>query len=835
MSQEEIWRQFPVPPAPVVPPEQALSTFTVPEGFRVELVASEPLVGDPVEIEFDADGRLWVVEMRGYMPNPDGIGETAPIGRIVVLEDLDADGRMDRQTVFLDRLVMPRALAVLQDGILVAEPPNLWLCCDLDGDLRCDERQLLDTEYATQNDPRLGRQSNPEHASNGLLWGMDNWLYSANHRMRYRYVAGEWLQDQTISRGQWGISQDNYGRLFYNTNSDHFRGDLISDAYLERNANSPGLRGTNVRINPDQSVWPGRITLGVNRGYRSNTLRSDGTLARFTGACGTLIYRGSNFPNEYEGDGFVCEPTGNLIRRNRVTESNGVLTAVNAYENGEFLTSTDERFRPVNLVNGPGGALYVVDLYRGLIQHRIYLTTFLRKQVEERGLAEPTGLGRIYRVVYQGRSSEPQAPLSRMAAEELVRQLRSKDGWRRDTAQRLLVERQDRSAVKSLRQLARRSQNSLARIHALWTLHGLRAVDRLTVRRAMASSDPKVRIAAIRTSESLVDRLGAAEMVTLWRPALDDIPEVQWQAALSLGELEGEAVLAPLKLILERNLHHPYIADSVLSGLSRRELEFLASLLDADGIWETNLSSTSAIWERLSAAVFRGGDVSRIHGLLHLAAAEERSRPQKDALLRGMHGAAFKTVKGRRQLVGEPIAVAKKPEYLERLANYPFRSVAALADQLTEAFHWPGKEIVSEPEADSDRLTPEQVARFEEGAVLYQSVCGTCHQPDGLGQEGLAPPLLDSDWVLGSQEKIVRIVLHGLDGPIEVKGQEWNLSMPGLAVLNDDQISGVITYVRREWGHRASPVDPATVKAIRDEYPDRFDLWTVEELNELDQ
>ena len=391
MTQEEIWKKFSVPAAPPLSPEAALDTFTVPDGFRVELVASEPLIGDPVEIEFDAAGRLWAVEMRGYMPNIDGTNETDPVGRIVVLEDVDGDGRMDRNTVFLDGLVMPRALAVLDEGVLISEPPNLWLCKDKDGDLRCDERVLMAEDYAPQNDPKLGEKSNPEHASNGLLWSMDNWIYSANHTTRFRFIGGEFVREPTVFRGQWGISQDNHGRHFYNTNSDHFRGDLVPSHYLARNENVVGLRGSNVRINPDQTVWPGRITTGVNRGYRPNVLREDGTLARYTGACGTLIYRGSNFPADFLGDGFICEPTGNFIRRNKVSERDGVVTATNAYDQAEFLTSTDERFRPVNLVNGPDGCLYVVDLYRGLIQHRLYLTTFLRRQIEERGLDEPIG------------------------------------------------------------------------------------------------------------------------------------------------------------------------------------------------------------------------------------------------------------------------------------------------------------------------------------------------------------------------------------------------------------------------------------------------------------
>ena len=832
MVQEEVWRRFAVPPAPALSPVDALSSFAVPPGFRVELVASEPLVGDPVEIEFDPDGRLWVVEMRGYMPNPAGTNEIDPVGRIVVLEDEDGDGRMDRSVVFLDQLVMPRALAVLKEGVLIAEPPNLWFCQDWDGDLRCDERRLLDDNYAAQNDPKLGKKSNPEHASNGLLWAMDNWIYSANHSTRFRFLSGNFIREETAFRGQWGISQDNYGRLFYNSNSDHFRGDLTPWRYLSRNRHFVRLAGANVRVNPDQTVWPGRITTGVNRGYRPNVLRQDGTLSRYTGACGALIYRGGNFPAEFLGDGFVCEPTGNLIRRNKVTERDGVVTAVNAYEQKEFLTSIDERFRPVNLANGPDGCLYIVDFYRGLIQHRIYLTTFLRKQVEERGLAEPTGRGRIYRVVHEKKKPKLAPKMSRMTSAELVKELTAEDAWRRDTAQRLLVERQDASAVAALRKLARQSQKPLAQIHALWTLHGLGGLSPSAVRQALRSPEPKVRSAAIRVSESLAGKLGGGRLLSIWLESSNDVPEVQWQLALSLGEIQGQTVLEPLKTILERNLYHDYIPSAVLSGVWRRELEFLALLRNGGGVWVGGAPEAAAVMEKLAGAVFRESDALRIQRLLEFAAEPNEPKWRSEALLRGFHQAAFTKVQGKMQLTGNPISVSGKPPALETMAKSRLPALAALSNQLLEAFQWPGKAEASGKEPATP-LTPQQQARFEQGKELYALICGSCHQPHGRGQEGLAPSLLNSDWVLGSAERMTQIVLHGLQGPIVIDGEEWNLFMPGLVdVLNDEQLAAVMTYVRREWGHAASPVDPEFVADIRKKYADRVDMWTVEELDE---
>ena len=830
MSQNEIWKAFDVPEAPALSPEEALKSFTVPDGFRVELVASEPLVGDPVEIEFDADGRLWVVEMRGYMPNIDGTNETDPVGRIVVLEDEDGDGRMDRSTVFLDQLVMPRALAVLDDGILVAEPPRLWLCKDLDGDLRCDERVLLAEDYAPQNDPKLGKKSNPEHASNGLLWGMDNWIYSANHTTRFRYIGGKFEREPTVFRGQWGISQDNVGRLFYNSNSDHFRGDLVASHYLARNKNIIGLKGANTQINRDQSVWPGRVTTGVNRGYRSGVLRENGRLSRYTGACGTLIYRGSNFPADFLGDGFICEPTGNFIRRNKVVESDGIVSASNAYHQAEFLTSTDERFRPVNMVNGPDGCLYVVDLYRGLIQHRLYLTTFLRRQIEERKLHEPIGLGRIYRVVYEGAAKRQAPKLSKMASKSLVQELTDPDAWRRDTAQRLLVERRDTSVIGDLRVTASATQRPLGQIHALWALDGLGGVDEQTIQSALLSPDPKVRIAAIRVSESLLSKLGAGRVLSLWRSRLNDVPEVQLQLALSLGEIKGLVVLDLLQTILERNLHHDYITNAVLSSLYQRELEFVESLLEADGTVAQAGSGIESILARLAGAIYAEGDAMRVEGLMDLAAAENNDQWQAETLLMGLKAVAFKKVQGEYRLDGDPIEVSSEPKALRSLIDGGAPELKTTASELLEAFVWPGKTLeVKEAVA---ALTSEQQALFDAGRDLYLISCGACHQPHGRGQDGLAPPLLNSDWAVGDPERMTKIVLHGLMGPIEIQGKKWELAMPGLAVFEDEQLASILTYVRREWGHTASPVSAESVAAVRAKYEGRIDMWTVKELGE---
>jgi mono/diheme cytochrome c family protein/glucose/arabinose dehydrogenase len=824
-----------IPATPVRSADEEAKTFALAPGFRVELVAAEPLVRSPVTMQFDHRGRLWVVEMTGYMRDPDGTGEDRPIGSIAVLEDTDGDGRMDRRTVFADGLVMPRGIMLFQDGALVAEPPKLWFLRDTDGDGKADKKELVADDYASQDDPKLGRKANPEHASNSPTWMLDNWIYSANHTWRYRWNASgtnTWIKEPTAFRGQWGLSQDNYGRLYHNSNSDQLRADLVDGRYLTRNPNLRNPFGVNVQLAEDQRVWTARVNPGVNRGYQPGQLTADGRLATYTGACGPVVYRGDQFGPEFVGDVFLCEPTGNMIRRNKILNRDGFLSATNAYFQAEFMTSQDERFRPVNLFNGPDGALYIVDLYRGLIQHHIYLTTYLRKQIESRNLQSPVNLGRIWRVVKEGNAVKRDVLPARVESAELVKRLSHPNGFWRDRAQQMLIERKAVDAVPSLVQSldAGKNPEALGRLHALWTLEGLGSLQLSHLDRAMDDSSPVVRRAGMKLAEGFLkgeDRDDARSLILKNAGLLP--AEEQLQLIFTLGEIGTPATDAILRVLMMTGPVNRLRVDAVLSGVGGRELEFLDALI-LDPACAQMRDTHRLLLSGLSRCVAVEGLSARIQHLLDLIASRPAGDWQQVALLEGISSTLPAARAGQPAPRIKPVVFASEPVAWKTLVAVESEEVKKRVASIDRMIAWPGKPGMHEIKIAAP-LQGDDLASFNRGKELYTTICGACHQPHGNGQEGLAPPLRDSEWVLGSEQRLIRIVLHGVRDELTVKGQKYTLNMPALAeALNDQQIADALTYIRREWDHPGAPVKAATVQSIRKATQAREDSWTQPEL-----
>ncbi len=793
--------------APVYTPEEELARVRMADGYRLELVAAEPLVQDPVAIDFDADGRMYVVEMRAYMPNVKGTGENRPIGRIVVVEDTDHDGTMDRTTVFLDSLVLPRAIKVLEHGVLVGAPPNLWLMKDTNGDLVADTRELIRTDYG---DPK----GNPEHNANGLLWGIDNWIHNANYAGELRVGAdGTIIFRKAPDEGQWGLSSDDYGRLYRNSNEDPLRADLIPSHYALRNPNLPNHRGVYERLTPNVAVWPAHKTPAINRGYRPETMRPDSTLAHYTSAGSPTIYTGDRLPAELRSSVFITESAGNMVGRLVVRDSSdGMPGARSAYDHAEFLTAADERFRPVNIANAPDGTLYIVDMYRGIIQHRTYITGYLEQKIIERGLEQPIGLGRIWRVVHTSTVKDSQPQLSKKTPEQLVKYLAHPNQWWRMTAQRLLVERGDVSVASALRAMARTHADDRARLHALWTLDGLGLADRPTVDAALTDSSAPVRAAAIRIAEPLLARGEPELRAALMRLVADRNAAVRRQLAASLGELPGAERDEALARVVAHSGDDVVVADLVVGALAGRELASLEQMLASTA---TDAEHWAPVIRAFSRAIVSSRDGANVARVLSLAGQPTRARWQRLALLEGARRPGG-------QQGGTLAELPSAPSGLLSATTSADSAIRTQATQVAASFTWPGKKSAA---VAVKALTPPEQRRFAAGQVQYTTTCAGCHQARGTGLAGVAKPLVGSPWVLGIPERLIRIVLHGKEGTM--------LMPPIGAALSNDQIAAVLTYVRRSWGNGASAVEPSAVQEVRGAMIGRNKPWTEAELQRV--
>ena len=600
----------------------------------------------------------------------------------------------------------------------------------------------------TELPTKLVETGNVEHKPNGLLSNLDNYLYLAKSDKRLRRAGDSWEIEPTSFRGQWGIARDDYGRLYHNNNSTLLFGDLLAPNLLQGN---PGVKmkiqdftqlGTN-------RVWPARVTPAVNRAYMSKAHGYDSDtldpktykLINTTAAAGMTIYRGTNFPKDWYGMAFTTEPVCNLVKATRITDAGGKLKGDHALEKSEFLASTDERFRPVNAYNAPDGSLYIVDMYHGIIQHETYMTSYLRKQTLARGLESPgLGHGRIYRIRSAKGSLERQTNLASLHGLSLVKMLMHPNAWQRETAQRLLVERHDPADIPFLAKLADGGA-TVARIHAIWTLEGMQALEAVHLLAAIRSQDPKLQSSALWAST----RLSPSELLKL-EPVLLVVtpaaPEVAPYLARALGPLGTAKAYERLASLLKVDGGTPFVREAAVSGLDHHETEFRKILMDG------------SMDKKLVAWLDQGA---------------------KDA------GTA---------------AVTR-----------------------------------------SD-LTGADLASFDRGKAMFHGVaaCFGCHSADGAGMPNLGPPLDESEWVSGKPEMLVKILLHGLTGPVTVDGETYspNADMPGLGTnptITDQTIADIATYIRNEWSNKAPPVSATLVKQQRELSKSRSGRsWTAGEL-----
>jgi len=575
--------------SPVLNAKESIQKMQIVNGFRAHIVATEPLLTSPVAISFDDKGRIWVVEMENYMPDSLGTGEDLPVGKIVILTDKNGDGRMDERKVFLDSLVLPRAICFIENGILVAESPKLWFY-EIKNDKPVN-KTLVDASYA--------EGGNVEHQPNGLIRALDNWIYSAKSTKRYRKLDNKWLIETTHFRGQWGISQDDQGRLFYNNNSENLQGDYFSPGFGATNPNQSRLAGFSESIIKNNKVYPIRPNTGVNRAYMKGIIDENLKLVNFTAACGPVIFNSTLFGPDYYGNAFVAEPSANLIKRNILSNDGNVVTGKQAYIGREFLASTDERFRPVNLQTGPDGALYIVDFYRGIIQHKTYLTPYLRSEIKARNLTQPLNYGRLYKVMPKGKKAAgvkiPQDPT------KLIALLSDSNGWVRNKVQQILVDGKDKSLALPLRQVLNSSSNNLARVHALWTLEGLGVLGKDDVLPLLKSTDWTLRVQALTVLPSVFTRANYKDFLPVLITLLedDDTLAAPYLAFLS-PKIETFDPIAANKILLNLSTKYAkngFISDAVISNLQNKESDFYKNFIG------TNPDTSLLISKRLKKIV----------------------------------------------------------------------------------------------------------------------------------------------------------------------------------------------------------------------------------------
>lgn len=553
-------------------PDRSRASIRVPDGLRVELVAAEPLVVDPVAIDWGQDGRLFVAEMRDFP----SAGTGQPQGRVRCLFDRDGDGRYDEARVFLDGLNLVSGVFAWRDGVLVCTAPDIVFARDRDGDGVADERRTLCTGFAAHNEQAL---------VNGLEWGLDHLLYGSGGLFggTITTAAGVdvdlrnrdfWLDPDrgaigaAAGRSQFGRPRDDQGNWFGGDSGTPLVHYPVPADWLARNPHA-ALPGFAVFVPADAD--PGRVHPISRTLPRPNHPEEQD---RITAACGMTIYRDELLGAEYAGNAFVCEPVGNLVRRYALTASGTTFAGHALPADAEFLASSDPWFRPVQARTGPDGALWIVDLYRYVCEHPRWIPAERLAQLDVRA---GDGLGRLYRVVPKG-GARPIIDLAGADVAALVSALDSSNGPQRDRAHRLLFERRDAAAVPLLERLARSGERATARLQALCALDGLDALAPEVLEAALRDADAGVRRHAVRLCEPFLPAL-AAPLLAL---VDDGDAQVRLQLAGTLGTWRDPRAGAALARLALRDDGDPHLRAAVVCGAPLHVDALLDALLASD-------------------------------------------------------------------------------------------------------------------------------------------------------------------------------------------------------------------------------------------------------------
>ncbi|MCS7468440.1 neutral/alkaline non-lysosomal ceramidase N-terminal domain-containing protein [Stieleria sp. ICT_E10.1] len=661
----------------------SLEKIHVREGYRIQLVASEPQLKDPVAIDWGRDGKLWVVEMADYPLGIDGQGK--PGGRIRVLEDRDADGYYETSTLFADQLSFPNGILVWGNGVLITAAPEILYLEDSNGDGKADVKRTVFNGFL---------EGNQQLRVNGLRWGLDNWVHcaSGSHHAGYgkgnqisSVITGESHQigsrdfrirpdsgeiDPQSGPSQYGRNRDDWGNWFGVQNSRPLWHYVLADEDIRRNPHFAPPDPKHLVVTPvNPPVFP-----AAQLQKRFHSFNQSG---RFTSACSAMIYRDDVlFPQtDDEQHAFTCEPFHNLVQHNIITED-GVSFDFHrdpAEDAVDFFASEDRWCRPVMVRTGPDGALWVVDMYRYMIEHPQWLPQNGKDELRPYyRLGE--NQGRIYRVLPSGKN--PAIPKIDDSSEGLLRALASSNGWQRDVAQRTLVRTKDTTAVPHLRSMAIADDRPRQRLQALCTLDGMQALNAEVLQTALHDPHPAVRRQAVRLAASHL-----VEVQTLASLVDDEDAKVRLQLAATLGTYEDPLASQALASLAWQSADDAYIVANVMSSLSDRNL---TDVLNAF----MTIASDSAARHRSD------------HPLQQQLFAQVAAMGDADAI-----GQTVASLAGRSDLPPEPWQLSGLAELLDGLGKRKF-SVTQLSDaqqQLIAGSIQQARSVVSEA---SGKLPP---------------------------------------------------------------------------------------------------------------------------------
>lgn len=581
----------------------SLKTMRLSDDFHVELFAAEPDVMSPVEMAFDENGNIYVAEMMDYPEDPPA-GKPAR-SRIRLLQDTNGDGKVDRSTIFADQVLAVSGFMPWKGGLIVTNAPDILFMKDENGDGKADVRKVLYTGF-----PKVNHES---RITNPRL-GPDNWIYCSNAGSNGRITSPDHPEmEPVLVRGtdfrfdpisgkaeaasgpaQFGSTIDDFGNRFISQNTTHIRHVVMPMQYLAR---APLLEVREVAQDisdhgrPSAPMYPltgpqewrkQRTALRQQRYDENNLNRTEQLSGWFTAASGGTLYDGDAFPQEYVGNVFTGDVSGNLIHRDILRRDGSTFLAARAKPEVEFLASTDVWFRPCNFTNAPDGNLYVTDIYRQVIETPESIPEEIRKKID---FYKGDTMGRIYRIVPNKprRTGNLKPDLGRLGSADLVKHLGNPNGWHRVTAHRLLLERQDRSAVPALKALAQ-SGSPEARVRSLWLLNSLGALEPSEVERSLKDSDGRIREQALRLAEPLLGKSKTLADAALGMVG-DPDPRVQFQASLTLGELKDAKRLGALATLAHQRSADPWFRMAILSSSADAASPFLHALLAKGESW----------------------------------------------------------------------------------------------------------------------------------------------------------------------------------------------------------------------------------------------------------